>query len=142
MTELLSTQQCSHASPTGAPCRNKVGLQPSQAHGGAMRCSWHDADRRGAQLQARREAAGNAQPRAVDPADLPVQEIATLDDALALSRWVPIAIATGKLGGREAQAVVSAIREFRMCAADAGSHARLAALEEQIKAARKRGLDV
>jgi hypothetical protein len=53
-----------------------------------------------------------------------------------------MAIATGRLGGREAQAMVQALREFRMTSADAGALGRLAALEERIALARKRGLDV
>jgi len=138
-----------------AGCRNKVGLQPAAAAGGALRCSWHDPDRRGAQLEARKRSGGQP-PVTVKDEDLPVQEINSLEDAKALARWLPIAIATGRLGGREAQAAVGALREYRMALADAGvmqelerlvadarrDAAELADLRRRVAAARERGVEV
>lgn len=137
----LPPESCSYVLADGARCRNRVGLRSGVD--GRPLCSWHDPGRRARMAEARAANASAPPPvRAVALADLPVQEIETPDDALRLARWVPIAIATGVLGGREAQAMVASLREWRMANADAGLLARLEALEERIRAARARGLDV
>lgn len=106
-------------------CKHVTGLEPNEA--GHLLCSYHDPKRMDA---IREKRAG----KRVDIGELPVQEIENLDDALKLARWVPIAIATGAIGGREAAALVGALREFRMMVADAESLARVTALEERLKA--------
>lgn len=126
-------------------CRQVVGLQPGED--GALRCAHHDPVRRAARdkrlremVAERRRKGGPGLTAELD--ELPVASIETMEDAVALARWVPVAIATGRLGGREAGAMVAALREYRMALADTEALAKLAALEERIKAARKRGLDI
>lgn len=106
-------------------CKHVTGLEPNEA--GHLLCQYHDPKRMDA---IRDKKAG----KKVDIGELPVQEIKNLDDALLLARWVPIAIATGAIGGREAAALVGALREFRMMVADAESLARLKVIEERLAA--------
>lgn len=126
-------------------CNQKHGLKLNEA--GEPRCQHHDPERQ-AKRQAKQRATilkrrmkGGGQVVAA-PGELPITEIKSPADAVLLARWLPVAIATGKIGGREAQAVIQGLKEYRMAYADVDSARRLRELEERILAARKRGLDV
>lgn len=146
--------RCEYRDPrTALLCRNVVSIAPARVRSevsveagelAAARCSWHDPARRARQRERQRATveANTAPKTTVNLDDLPVETVESLEDALALARWLPTAIATGRIGGREAAAMVSSLREYRMIAADADALARLAALEERLEAAKKKGLDV
>lgn len=112
-------------------CRIKVGLNADGA------CAWHDPVRRKARARAGASSEGHA-----DIGDLPVREIRSMADAERLAQWLPIAIATGVLGGREGSALVAALREYRMTAADADFMREFEALRKRVEAAKAKGMDI
>ena len=100
-------------------------------------CSWHDPVRRRARKQHNGIPQGHA-----DIEDLPIKAITSMEDAEKLAQWVPIAIATGALGGREGMALVSALREYRMTAADADFMRQFEELKRKVIAAKAKGMDI
>jgi len=100
-------------------------------------CAWHDPVRRRARKQANAVPQGHA-----DIEDLPIKAITSMEDAEKLAQWVPIAIATGALGGREGMALVSALREYRMTAADADFMRQFETLRKRVEAAKAKGMDI
>lgn len=100
-------------------------------------CAWHDPVRRRARKQAGSTPQGHA-----DLADLPVKAITGMEDAEKMAQWVPIALATGALGAREGMALVNALREYRMTAADADFMRQFEALRKRVEAAKAKGMDI
>lgn len=149
----MAADVCSFVGEKGA-CGQTVGLMVGA--GGKPLCAWHDP----ARVHDRRDRAAGAEPNqpssfpTVD--DLPVREVGSLEDAEKMARWATVAVATGKLDPRRAQAIVALVREYRMVAADAGVMQKAAALVAQaekdaaefanlrrrVAVAKEKGLDV
>lgn len=130
--ELIAENLEGHCAEEG--CTVVVALKPSAHHGGRLACAWHDPERRRQRdvtLEVNRMKKKLQETR-LEPSDLPVREIRTIDDALIMARWIPTAVALGLLDTKQAAVMISAIREYRMIEVDATSSARLKALQEQV----------
>lgn len=135
-------QQCAEPG-----CTQTRGLAPDA--NGQLRCAHHDPARRAQRdsklaktMKRKRLVEQATRGIFVEPDELPVASISTLADALKMAQWVPVAVALGKIGNREAAVIISGLKEFRMTYADSVMADRIADLERRIAAAKARGVEV
>ncbi len=99
----------------GTPC-TRIALRETSA---GLRCSHHDPDQPVSPRQARQRALR-----------LPVTELRTPADALALSSWAALQVLRGRLSPRVAQVAKGMLAEWRQAFKDSGVLAEF----EQLKA--------
>jgi hypothetical protein len=103
-------------------------------------CPWHDPARASARRAGRPKHEKKADgPAPLTLADLPIDELNSLDDAEKLAKWAILQTAVGRLHPRAAMAVAGLCREYRMVHAEADSARRIKELEAQIAASQARG---
>jgi hypothetical protein len=132
---------CSYVAASGKSCTQTTGLLPGVDN--LPLCAWHDPARASARRAAHRRGekareSGATETPPLTMADLPIQEVNSLDDAERLARWAVLQTAIGRLHPRAAMAVAGLCREYRMVHAEASAQQRIRELEAQIKASNER----
>src|SRR2546429_6538030 len=110
-------ERCTGAKKDGTPC-TRIAVRETSA---GLRCSHHDPDQ-------------PVTPRHTRPTALrlPVTELRTPADALALSSWAALQVLRGKLNPRTAQVAKGMLAEWRQAFKDSGVLAEFDRLKETV----------
>ena len=115
--EAASAERCGGTTKSGAPC-TRIAVRDTSA---GFRCSHHDPDQPVTLRQARQRALR-----------LPVTELRTPADALALSSWAALGVLRGRLNPRTAQVAKGMLAEWRQAFKDSGVLAEFEALKQTV----------
>ena len=115
--QAAAVDHCTGTSRNGRPC-TRIAVRDTSA---GFRCSHHDPDQPVTLRQARQRALR-----------LPVTELRTPADALALSSWAALGVLRGRLNPRTAQVAKGMLAEWRQAFKDSGVLAEFDRLKETV----------